>query len=333
MNFAKLGSLQSVVLAIACMGAGGVSICALAADNSEATTTTAVSSTESPLGGRFSIFEQIAAKQTRVIFYRPTTQKQPGAVTVYVNGRYQTSLTAGGYVELCMPPNKAEVGVRTVKVGDRPNDGLDTITALNLTAGQTTFVRVRESSTSRVALQPIAANEALAELQATRQQIHTISRVPDAEQCIDGGSAPVTTPVPTPTVSKPDQINLAADALFAFSKSDKSSMTTAGRQSLDNLISKIKTEYLSIERINVIGHADPLGNEALNERLANDRALTVREYLLSHGLPNTRITGQSKGSREPIVTNCSSELSAASILCNQPNRRVVVEISGMHRNN
>ena len=333
MKFAKLGSFQSVVLAMACMCAGGVAISALAADNVEAAKTSAASNIQAPLGDSFSIFERVTDKQTRVIFYRPTTQKQPGAATVYVNGSYHASLIPGGYAELCMPPNKAEVGVRTVKVGDRPKDGLDTITALNLTAGQTTFVRVRESSTSRVALQPIAANEALAELQATRQQIHTISRVPDAEQCIDGGSAPVTTPVPTPAVAKPDQINLAADALFAFSKSDKNSMTTAGRRSLDKLISQIKEEYLNIQRINVVGHADPLGNPILNEQLANDRALTVREYLLSHGLQNIRITGQSKGSREPIVTSCSPELSAASILCNQPNRRVVVEISGVHRNN
>ena len=331
MKFAKLESLQSVVLAIAC--AGGLAPYAFAADNNEAAKTSAASNIQAPLGDNFSIFDRVTDKQTRVIFYRPTTQKQPGAATVYVNGRYHTSLIPGGYAELCMPPNKAEVGVRTVKVGDRPKDGLDTITALNLTAGQTTFVRVRESSTSRVALQPIASNEALAELKATRQQIHTISRVTDAQECIDGGSTPLTTPVPTPAVAKPDQINLAADALFAFSKSDKNSMTAAGRQSLDNLISKIKAEYLSIERINVIGHADPLGNEALNERLANERALTVREYLLSHGLQNIRITGQSKGSREPVVTTCGRDLSPAAIQCNQPNRRVVVEISGVHRKN
>lgn len=331
MKFAKLESLQSVVLAIAC--AGGLAPYAFAADNNEAAKTSAASTIQAPLGDSFSIFDRVTDKQTRVIFYRPTTQKQPGAATVYVNGRYHTSLIPGGYAELCMPPNKAEVGVRTVKVGDRPKDGLDTITALNLIAGQTTFVRVRESSTSRVALQPIASNEALAELKATRQQIHTISRVTDAQECIDGGSTPLTTPVPTPAVAKPDQINLAADALFAFSKSDKNSMTAAGRQSLDNLISKIKAEYLSIERINVIGHADPLGNEALNERLANERALTVREYLLSHGLQNIRITGQSKGSREPVVTTCGRDLSPAAIQCNQPNRRVVVEISGVHRKN
>ncbi|WP_158270490.1 OmpA family protein [Limnohabitans sp. Jir72] len=331
MKFAKLGSLQSVVLAIACACAGGTTSYAFAADNTEAAKTSAVSNIQEPLGDSFSIFDRVTAKQTRVIFYRPTTQKEPGAATVYVNGRYHASLIPGGYAQLCMLPKQATVGVRMVKVGDPAKDGLDTTAPVNLAAGQTTFLRVREPGTSRATLQPIAANEALAELQTTRQQIHTLSRVADAQECVDGASEPQVTPVPAQ--AKPDQINLAADALFAFSKSDKNSMTAAGRQSLDNLISKIKAEYLSVERINVVGHADPLGNEALNERLANDRALTVRAYLLSHGLQNTRITGQSKGAREPVVTTCGRELSATAIQCNQPNRRVVVEISGVHRKN
>lgn len=325
MNFAKLGSLPSVMLAIACVCAGGaMGVSAWAAEAEEPVKSNAVGNVEAPLGDRFSIFDRVAQQQTRVIFYRPTTQKQAGAATIYVNGRYHASLIAGGYAELCMSPRKAEVGVRMVKVGDRPKDGLESSTPLDLTSGQTTFMRLREGGASRGTLQSVPANEALPELQATRLQTHTISRVPDSEPCMDGGSAP--------SMVKPQQINLAADALFAFSKSDQNSMTLAGRQSLDKLIGQIKDEYLTIERINIVGHADPLGNEILNERLASERALTVRAYLLSHGLQNIRITGQSKGSREPVVNTCSRELSPAAILCNQPNRRVVIEISGSQRN-
>jgi OmpA-OmpF porin, OOP family len=327
MKFAKSSSLQSVALIIAC--AWGVSSHVWAADNNEVVKNANLTMIENPLGDRSAVFERIALQQTRLIVYRPASQTQQGSATVYVNGYYHTTLIPGGYAELCMPPNKAEVGVRRVRVGDRPKDRLDTITALDLNPGQTTFMRLQVQGAGSAMLQPLPASEAQVELQATRQQIHTISRVPDAMPCIDGGSAPTS----TPAVTKSQQINLAADALFAFSKSDKSSITMAGRQSLDNLISRIKGDYVTIDRINVIGHADPLGNEALNERLAKERAITVRQYFLSHGLQNTRITGQSKGSREPLVTTCSKELSPASILCNQPNRRVMVEISGVQRTN
>ena len=331
MKFSKYGHLQSALLVLALACAGVLAAPAFAADNNnDVIKSNGVSTVEAPLGDRFAMFDRVVARQTRVIFYRPTTQKQPGAATVYVNGYYHASLIPGAYAELCMPPIKAEIGVRMVKVGDRPKDNVQAITLQNLHAGQTTFMRLREAGAADTVFEPISANEALAELAPTRQQIHTISRVPDGQACIDAG------PV-APEVAKPpqqiQQINLAADALFAFGKSDSNSMTAAGRQSLDELVKKIKGEYLTIERINLIGHADPLGNEALNERLANERALSVRSYLLSHGLPNTRITGQSKGAREPLVTTCSNVQSPASIACNQPNRRVVVEILGVQRTN
>jgi len=324
MKFAKFRSARATVLSMTCVWTLCLSGAALAVNNTESDHKALASMA---LGDKFSMFDRVAVLQTRVIFYRPATQTQPGAATVYVNGRHHASLVPGAYAELCMPPNKAEIGVRMVKVGDRPKDSLDTITVVTLNPGQTTFMRLREQGASRAVLQPVAASEALAELQLTREQIHTISRVPDAAQCIDSG------PSPAPIIAKPQQINLAADALFAFSKSDPNSMTLTGRQSLDTLVSKIKAEYINIDRINVIGHADPLGNEAINERLANDRAMTVREYLLGHGLQNTRISSEGKGSREPVLRTCSPVLSPASVSCNKPNRRVVVEILGVHRGN
>ena len=320
MMSSKLVFLKSLVLALAFAGAGAW---AAASNGDEALKSNGVGTVEAPLGDRFAVFPRVAAQQARAIFYRPITQAQPGAATVYVNGYYHASLIPGGYAELCMAPAQAEVGVRMVKVGDRPKDNLEAISLQNLKAGQTVFLRFRESDLARPFFEPVAASVALAELAPTRQQIHTISRVPEAQTCIDAG----------PQAAQPEQFNLVADALFAFGKSDSASMTAAGRQSLDDLVRKIKSEYFTVDRIHLIGHADPLGNEALNVRLAQERALTVRSYLLSHGLPNTRITGQSKGSSEPIVTTCGNEFTPAAVLCNQPNRRVVVEIFGVQRSN
>jgi len=280
-------------------------------------------SVQQPLGQRFAMFERVAQQQSRIIIYRAAGTSQPGAATVYVNDHYHASLIPGGYAEVCLPPGGAELGVRMVDAGRRPKDSLDTITAINLKGGQTTFLRVREQTGMRALLQPVPAAEAIPELQSTRQQVHTISRVPDAAECIDAG--------PVPPVVASQQINLAADALFAFGKSDLKNMSTAGRQSLDNLIHQIKGQYLSIERIHVVGHADPLGNTVINERLSTDRAITVREYLLVNGLQGTRISSEGRGSREPVVQNCARVVSPTTVQCNQPNRRVAVEITGARR--
>ena len=53
--------------------------------------------------------------------------------------------------------------------------------------------------------------------------------------------------------------------------------------------------------------------------------------LQMNGLQGTRITGEGRGAREPVVANCSRVVSPTSVLCNQPNRRVVVEITGARR--
>ena len=323
MKLTKFGIVQTLFATSSCVLAICLTAPALAATSTDSGGGQVGSSIDKPLGDRFAMFERVPAQQTRVIFYRPKMQNLPGAATVYVNGYYHASLIPGGYAEICLPPNKAELGVRIVEAGRSPKDSLDTITAITLNGGQTTFMRVREQASSRAVLQPVAAAEALPDVQSTRQQIHTISRVPEASECVDGGPAPV--------VAKPQQINLAADALFAYGKSDRNSMSLAGRQSLDNLIGKIKGDYINVDRINVIGHADPLGNDTINERLSSERAVTVRDYLQINGLQGTRLTGEGRGAREPVVANCSRVVSPTSVLCNQPNRRVVVEITGARR--
>ncbi|PUE40222.1 hypothetical protein B9Z50_12250 [Limnohabitans sp. Bal53] len=304
-------------------------------------------SVQQPLGQRFAMFERVAQHQSRIIIYRATGTNQPGAATVYVNDRYHASLIPGGYAQVCLPPGGAELGVRMVAVGRNPKDNLDSTTAINPKGGETSFLSVREQAGMLAVLQPVPAAQAMQELQGTRQQAHTISRVPNAEKCIDAGpAAPQVASQPihqaaASVASQPihqaaasvalQQINLAADSLFAFGKSDLKSMSTAGRTSLDNLISQIKTPYLSIERVHIVGHADPLGSEVINDRLSTDRAKTVRDYLLVNGLQVSRIESEGRGSREPVVRHCGSVATAQAIACNQPNRRVAIELSGVRR--
>ena len=273
-------------------------------------------------GQVFTQAERVVDQQTRMIFYR-TRQSSGvyGAASVYVNGAYHASLVPGGYSELCMPSGSVELGLKTVEVGRTVKDDLDAITVARNQGGQNQYFRVKEVGRGRQTLQPVTAQEALAELAGTREQIHTVSRVPGAGECTINRAAP----------AGPQTITLAADALFAFGRSDLYAMSPIGRASLDALVMRLRGEYIKLERLHVIGHADPIGQPMSNERLSMERAQTVRDYLYQTGLNNVQITSEGRGSREPAVNQCGWGVGPEAINCHAPNRRVVIEIVGARR--
>lgn len=287
-----------------------------------------------PFGQAFVLPERVVDQQTRMIFYR-TQQSSAvyGAASVYVNGAYHASLVPGGYSVLCMPVGNIELGLKTVEVGRAVKEDLDTITAIRGVGGQNQYFRVKDTGRGRQVLMPVATQEALSELPNTREQIHTVSRVPGASECSINRvpEAPEAPPVRPAAPATPQSITLAADALFAFGRSDINAMSPIGRASLDALVQRLRSEYIKLDRLHIIGHADPIGNALSNERLSMDRANTVREYLLQSGLNTIQITSEGKGSREPVAGQCALTATPDAIACHAPNRRVVIEIIGARR--
>ena len=55
------------------------------------------------------------------------------------------------------------------------------------------------------------------------------------------------------------------------------------------------------------GHTCDIDSDEVNERIGNQRAMTVKNYLMQHGIEERRITTLSKGKKEPIVPNTSEE--------------------------
>jgi OOP family OmpA-OmpF porin len=267
------------------------------------------------LGGAFVTPDPVSASQSRVVVYRRADSRLPGASSVFVDGRYHTSLVAGAWSALCYRSAPVELGARQTQVGSRHKDLMDTITALNLESGQTHYLRVQDANAGPE-LQPVPAAQALQELAGTREQKHTISRV--AQDCV---AATAVAPVR-------ETITLASETLFAFDRSDAQGLTGAGLQDIDRLMMRINESLARVEQLHVIGHADPLGNPARNEQLALARAQTVRDHLDGKGVKNVNITTEGRGSREPVVKNCPRVATAASIACNLPNRRVEVVVTG-----
>jgi OmpA-OmpF porin, OOP family len=278
-------------------------------------------------GQKYAQTGEVVAQQSRMIFYRTRQSSAvPGAASIYVNGAYHASIIPGGYSELCLPPGNVELGLKSVEVGRTVKDNLDTITVIRNAGAQTQYFRIQDTGRGRQLLQPVQTAEAVKEIEGTREQTHTISRVANAVDCsINRNPAPATAP------AVPQTITLAADTLFAFGRSDLGAMSPTGRASLDALVARLRNEYIQLERMNIIGHADPLGQPGPNERLSIERAQTVQQYLSQSGLGATRLSSEGRGDREPVATQCGRVATPEAIACHAPNRRVVIDIIGARR--
>jgi len=140
-------------------------------------------------------------------------------------------------------------------------------------------------------------------------------------------AACATTPKPTaPMAEQPALQNekLSADGLFAFGKSSLDDLSGEGRAQLDGLASRLLAGR-PFEIVHVIGHSDRIGNAKANLDLSNRRAVTVRNYLVQHGIPADRITAVGRGNVEPLVT-CDDVRGEALIACLAPNRRVEIRV-------
>ena len=56
-------------------------------------------------------------------------------------------------------------------------------------------------------------------------------------------------------------------------------------------------------RVSIVGHTDSTGSEAVNTPLSMDRAQSVRDYLVSRGVPASHMQTAGRGEREPVADN------------------------------
>lgn len=282
-----------------------------------------------PLGDTFKVPNLLAKQQSRLVFYRLATDKNPAAASIYINGAYHASLQRGAFSELCLPPTKIEVSARMTENGQTVRDAYDVTNTLTLEGGKETFVQVFEEIHGHALMMSVPAEKALHALIKTRAQQHTLSRVPNAVTCEDAGKQPTPVSKPAPAAKPPKRITLGADALFPFGKSDVETIPPKGRLLLDDMVKRIKTEFGSDDsvRLHIAGHADKFGSEASNLKLSQERAQAIKAYLVKAGLKARHITTEGRGDKEPVVKTCGKELSKANVACNKPNRRVVLDVT------
>ncbi len=88
-------------------------------------------------------------------------------------------------------------------------------------------------------------------------------------------------------------------------------------KSLDELVvlMNAKTNY----RIYIAGHTDNVGNNKANQKLSEDRANAVKQYLIDKGIIATRIKTEGFGDTRPVASNKTAE-------GRQKNRRVEFKV-------
>lgn len=124
--------------------------------------------------------------------------------------------------------------------------------------------------------------------------------------------------------------NLAANTLFSFAQSDRQHILPAGRDVLDKMIAKITANGSSLRKITVTGYTDRIGSAANNLRLSQERAATVRDYLVTGGIDNRLVHVIGMGNSNPVIF-CPGTNGVVVINCLQPNRRVMLDVNGEQR--
>lgn len=103
-----------------------------------------------------------------------------------------------------------------------------------------------------------------------------------------------------------------------FFDSGKAVLKPGARNTLSKIAEQLRMNPDA--RIEIEGHTDSVGSDAMNQALSEKRAAAVRDYLASRGLPATRITMAGLGEGSPVASNDTAA-------GRQQNRRVELVIS------
>ena len=107
-----------------------------------------------------------------------------------------------------------------------------------------------------------------------------------------------------------------SDVLFDF---NKYTLKPGAREKMAK-VSGILLAYPGL-KIQVEGHTDSVGSDDYNQRLSEQRAESVRDYLVAQGVPAASVTSVGFGKTRPVVSNDTAE-------GRQQNRRVELVVSG-----
>jgi outer membrane protein OmpA-like peptidoglycan-associated protein len=124
--------------------------------------------------------------------------------------------------------------------------------------------------------------------------------------------------IPGVEVTRPAEneiaVHLTNDILFDF---NSAALRPESQSTLRDLASNF--QRYPDETISVEGHTDNVGSAAYNQTLSENRAYSVKTYLVDQGVPSSRVSAVGYGETRPKASNTTPE-------GRQLNRRVEIHI-------
>jgi len=93
-------------------------------------------------------------------------------------------------------------------------------------------------------------------------------------------------------------ITIPGNVLFASGKAD---LLAGAKQELNKVAEALRDS--TGRHIDINGYTDSTGSQEKNQKLSQDRADHVRDYLVSQGIPEANVTAKGFGPTEPIADN------------------------------
>ncbi|MES2932378.1 MAG: OmpA family protein, partial [Pseudomonadota bacterium] len=96
-------------------------------------------------------------------------------------------------------------------------------------------------------------------------------------------------------------VKAASASLLITFETNSAILTQDAMRIADKVARALNSNKLAQFHFNIEGHADPRGNTDSNLQLSEERAASVRQYLVDkHGIDAARLVAIGKGSTEPI---------------------------------
>ena len=86
---------------------------------------------------------------------------------------------------------------------------------------------------------------------------------------------------------------------------NKATLTADSQTVLSEVATGLKSDPNM--KVEIAGHTDSKGSDAYNQKLSQNRANSVKAYLVSQGVPTTRLVAKGYGEKSPVATNETDE--------------------------
>ncbi|MCL6264581.1 OmpA family protein [Craterilacuibacter sp. RT1T] len=127
-----------------------------------------------------------------------------------------------------------------------------------------------------------------------------------------------------------EKISLSADVFFNFAKA---TLRPEAKEELGPLVEKLKANGDKLQSVELAGYTDFYGSDKYNQKLSQERADTVRTFLVENGVAAEKVTAVGKGkAADGLTQECKAKklkTQAEMKACVAGDRRVDVTINAM----